>query len=195
MLRRVDFPAPFGPSSPVTPGPSENEMSLTATTLPYQRATWIASSAVTAGSAADGRLAAWGLPGIDGAASLAELLRRPELDYARLAELDPAANGVPEAVRARTEVEVKYAGYIRRQLAEIEEFQHLERMRLPADFDYAGLPGLSNEIVEKLTRIRPQNLGQAGRISGVTPAAVTALMYYLKKRQHRSTAGVRETNR
>jgi tRNA uridine 5-carboxymethylaminomethyl modification enzyme len=87
------------------------------------------------------------------------------------------------------EIEVKYAGFIQRQLSEVERFKNLERIRLPQDLDYSGIPGLSKEIKEKLNRFKPINLGQAARISGVTPVAISILMVYLKKRD------VLETNR
>lgn len=127
-------------------------------------------------------LTAWRQAPLDGSATAEELLRRQEMDYARLALLDPEAARVPRELGDRIEVLVKYEGYIRRQAAEIEKFKHLERIRIPDGFVYAGLPGLSNEIVEKLTRVRPRTLGQAGRISGVTPAAITLLMLQVKKR-------------
>jgi tRNA uridine 5-carboxymethylaminomethyl modification enzyme len=81
----------------------------------------------------------------------------------------------------QAEIEVKYAGFISRQLKEVELFKHLERIKLPADIDYSLLAALSREIREKLGRLRPLTLGQASRISGVTPAALSLLMVYLKK--------------
>ncbi len=113
--------------------------------------------------------------------TLEELLRRPEIRYNELGWLDPASAKIPKNVRTRVEINVKYEGYIRRQNLEIERFKHLEKMLIPPEFEYQGLPGLSLEIVEKLTSLRPRNLGQAGRISGVTPAAITLLMLYIKK--------------
>jgi len=142
----------------------------------------LAGTRLSASLEADSRLAGWGLPRIEGSLSLEELLRRPEIDYERLAELHPDSGRVPADISGRVEVLVKYEGYIKRQAAEIEKFKHLERMRIPVDFIYSGLPGLSREIVEKLTCVRPRTLGQAGRVSGVTPAAITLLMLQIKKR-------------
>jgi tRNA uridine 5-carboxymethylaminomethyl modification enzyme len=128
------------------------------------------------------RLQAWGLSPIVGSATLLEVLRRSEVDYARLAVLDPETCAVPADVRRRVDVEVKYAGYIQRQLAEVARFKDLETIRIPPEFTYAGLPGLATEIVEKLTRLRPVSLGQASRVSGVTPAAVTLLWMHLTRK-------------
>lgn len=125
--------------------------------------------------------AAWGMQSLPAGTTLEELMRRPEMDYAHLARLDPPSAAVLPEVQRRVDVLIKYEGYIRRQEEEIENFQDLERKRIPPHFAYQGLPGLSSEIVEKLSRIRPQTLGQASRISGVTPAAVTLLLLYIKK--------------
>jgi tRNA uridine 5-carboxymethylaminomethyl modification enzyme len=81
----------------------------------------------------------------------------------------------------QVEIEVKYAGFIQRQLKEVERFKNLEKIRLPPDLDYGLVHGLSREIKEKLHKLKPLNLGQASRISGVTPAAISLLMVYLKK--------------
>ena len=81
----------------------------------------------------------------------------------------------------KLEVDIKYSGYIERELGRIEKFSDLEKIRLPEDFDYTPVSGLSNEIKEKLTRLRPRSLGQASRISGVTPVAVSILMIKLKQ--------------
>ena len=119
--------------------------------------------------------------------SLEELLRRPELNLRRVAEvaamLDPPCDLELEDDAAIDEIElqVKYAGYIQRQQEQVERFRRLERMELPEDMSYKGLPGLSNEVVEKLTTIQPRSLGQAARISGVTPAAIAVLQVHLKR--------------
>jgi tRNA uridine 5-carboxymethylaminomethyl modification enzyme len=136
------------------------------------------------------RLTAWDEPRVDAPLTLEELLRRTAIEYPRLAELDPEAARVAPETAWRVRTEVKYAGYIRRQEEELAAFRKLERLRIPGDFTYAGLPGLSHEVVEKLTRLRPRTLGQAGRVSGVTPAAVTLLMWVLK-RGERDRAAVR----
>ena len=111
----------------------------------------------------------------------ADLLKRPEI---RLKDLGPLA-GIElhdrAEVRDQVQLEIKYQGYIARQDEQVKRFKRLEAMGLPPDMDYRGLAGLSNEVVEKLTRVRPRSLGQASRISGVTPAAISALQIHLKK--------------
>lgn len=112
--------------------------------------------------------------------SLMALLKRPEVTYQELAKL----YGLPviaDAVGEQIEIQAKYQGYIDRQLLEIDKMRAVEDTLIPEDFCFNNISGLSNEIVEKLTRIRPATLGQAGRIAGVTPAAVSILMLYLKK--------------
>ncbi len=112
-----------------------------------------------------------------------DLLRRPEMNYARLVSLPGVGPGVgQEDVAEQVEIQAKYAGYIERQLAEIERTRKQEQKRLPEDFDYAAVPGLSAEVREKLMRVRPDTVGQAARIPGVTPAAVSLLLVHLKRR-------------
>ncbi len=113
-------------------------------------------------------------------APLAELLRRPQLDYAALAPFDPERPALPRAVWESAEIRIKYDGYIRRQLRQVEEFSRLEGKRLPRDLDYAAVPGLRLEAREKLADVQPENFGQASRISGVSPADVAALMVFLE---------------
>jgi tRNA uridine 5-carboxymethylaminomethyl modification enzyme len=112
-----------------------------------------------------------------GKVTLEELLKRPEVGYD---DLRLAGAGAPEDLsvyeKIGIEVNVKYSGYIERELSRINRFRDLERIRIPEGMDFSSIPGLSNEIKEKLARFRPRNLGQASRISGVTPAAVTILL-------------------
>ena len=115
-------------------------------------------------------------------ARLIDLLRRPQMTYDELMTFDPHAPALPKAVREQVEISVKYEGYIRRQLSQVEEFEKLEQHALPADMDYASIQGLRLEAREKLNAVRPLNLGQASRISGVSPADMGALMIYLEKR-------------
>ena len=112
--------------------------------------------------------------------NLAELLKRPELVYDDLAGLLPGASDDTQ-VREQLQIRAKYAGYIDRQKDEIERLQRYENTALPADFDYAAINGLSNEVRQKLLETRPQTLARASRIPGVTPAAVSLLLIYLKK--------------
>ena len=114
---------------------------------------------------------------------LIDLLRRPQVGYDDLIPFDPAPPGLPPAVREQVEITVKYEGYIRRQEKQVEEFEKLERRRLPPDMDYIHIQGLRLEAREKLAALRPENLGQAGRISGVSPADIAALMVYLHTRE------------
>ena len=114
-------------------------------------------------------------------AKLSELLRRPELSYALLSELDPDRPVLPSAVVRTAEIQVKYQGYIKRELSEVERQKKLEDKRLPADIDYKKILGLRLESAEKLDKIRPMNIGQASRISGVNPADISVLLIYLNK--------------
>ena len=111
--------------------------------------------------------------------SLIALLRRPQLTYDDLRDFDAGCRAFPPALAESVEIAVKYEGYIRRQMAEVAEFARLEHRAIPEDIDYAKVDGLRLEAREKLAAIRPQNLGQAGRISGVSPADVAALMLYI----------------
>ena len=111
---------------------------------------------------------------------LSDLLKRPRISYRDLAPVDftrPA--GISDAVLENVEIELKYEGYIRRQKADIQEMRRLERQILPDGLDYGSIDGLRMEAREKLSRIRPQNIGQAGRISGVSPADISVLLIYL----------------
>ncbi len=114
-----------------------------------------------------------------------ELLKRPENTYDSLAPLDPARPSLPQSVRREVEISIKYAGYIRRQEREIEEFRRMESRRIPPEIDYDAVPGLRTEARQKLGRIRPENFGRAGRISGVSPADITALMIWVEKNEWR----------
>ncbi|TWI57678.1 tRNA uridine 5-carboxymethylaminomethyl modification enzyme [Pseudomonas duriflava] len=113
--------------------------------------------------------------------SLQSLLSRPEIDYVSLIEVTGGVIEDPQ-VAEQVEIKTKYAGYIERQQDEIERLRNSESIRLPADLDYAVISGLSKEIQHKLTQSRPETLGQASRIPGVTPAAISLLMIHLKKR-------------
>jgi tRNA uridine 5-carboxymethylaminomethyl modification enzyme len=115
-------------------------------------------------------------------ASLAELLRRPQVDYASLSPFDPERPRLDRAVCAQVEISIKYEGYIKRQMKQAEEFRRMESRRFPADIDYMGIHGIRMEARQKLNKIRPENFGQASRISGVNPADIAALMIYLEKK-------------
>ena len=112
---------------------------------------------------------------------LAALLRRPQLHYADLAPFDPGRPDLPPDVREQVEISVKYEGYIRRQQKQVEDFRRMESRKLPPDLDYNAISGLRLEAREKLSAVRPADIGQAGRISGVSPADMAALMIWLEK--------------
>lgn len=111
------------------------------------------------------------------------LLRRPEVTMETLARLVPDWGGIPPAVREEVEIGVKYRGYIDRQIAQVEKLKSLEETRIPDGLDYGAIPGLSTEVREKLGRMRPETLGVASRIPGVTPAAIAVLSVFLKGRE------------
>ena len=113
--------------------------------------------------------------------SLAELIKRPELSYDCLSELDTDRKKLPRRVCEQVNIEIKYEGYIRRQKQQVEHFKKLEGKRLPKNINYRELKGLRIEAQQKLDKIRPENIGQAGRISGVSPADITVLMIYLEQ--------------
>ena len=115
--------------------------------------------------------------------SLAELLKRPELDYADLDAVAPSESTITEAVAEQVTIQLKYSGYIDRQQQDIDRLQRHEAMAIPEDIDFDQVEGLSNEIRQKLGEIRPSNLARAGRIPGVTPAALSLLLVHLKKRE------------
>lgn len=114
-------------------------------------------------------------------AKLSELLRRPELSYSALSEIDEKRPELPSAVIRTAEIQVKYAGYIKRELAEVERVKRLEEKKIPENIDYTKILGLKQESAEKLSKIRPVNIGQASRISGVNPADISVLLIYLNK--------------
>ena len=118
---------------------------------------------------------------IDGGIRLSELLRRPQADYKLLAPFDPTRPDYPKEVFEQVEIDIKYEGYIKRQQAQVDEMRRLEVKKIPQDIDYAALGGLRLEAVEKLSKIRPENVGQASRISGVSPADISVLLIHLER--------------
>ncbi len=123
------------------------------------------------------------LHGLQNAVTFEELLRRPEVTYDDLAELDPTYGEIPRGVREQAEIQVKYRGYIERQQVEVERSRKMEGTALPADLEYASISGLTGEVREKLLKHRPETLGQASRIPGMTPAAITIISLTLKGRE------------
>ncbi len=143
----------------------------------------LAESLINPTEGANQRLESWNSAPLRGQTSLAQLLRRPEISFAHLAELSSDLADVPCPVASQAEIEIKYAGYIKRQLEAVSRFKNLETVRLPGDIDYSVVTGLSSEAREKLARIRPRSLGQALRIAGMTPSAISLLSIHLKKRK------------
>ena len=127
-------------------------------------------------------LAACGSSPLTTGARLSELLRRPELSYARLKNVDPTRPDLPRAVFENVEIELKYEGYIKRQQADVAEMRRLEAKKLPPDADYQSIQGLRMEAREKLAKVRPSSVGQASRISGVSPADISVLLIWLAQR-------------
>ena len=114
--------------------------------------------------------------------SLEELIRRPEMTYSQLLKIESVGPGIDDPIAAeQVEIQIKYAGYIARQMDEIAKTQRHENTLLPIDMDFSKISGLSNEVVAKLTEARPETIGKASRISGITPAAISLLLVYLKK--------------
>jgi len=143
--------------------------------------TWLRETTVRPEAGVNERLAELGSVPLKNSILLADLLRRPELTIADLARVTGAELGVANEIKEEVQLQIKYEGYIQRQGEQVARFRKLESTALPGDFVFAGLAGLSNEAVEKLTRIQPRSLGQASRIPGMTPAAVAVLQVYLKK--------------
>lgn len=117
--------------------------------------------------------------------SLAELMCRPELDYKKLGEIDPERKELPEDVIDQVEIEIKYEGYIERQLRQVEQFKKMEKKKIPVDIDYDAVPSLRIEARQKLKNLRPVSVGQASRISGVSPADISVLLVYLEHRKEK----------
>ena len=112
--------------------------------------------------------------------SLAELIRRPELNYEVLEPIDLQRENLPDDVKEQVNINIKYEGYISRQISQVEKFHKLEEKKIPKDFDYDKVPSLRTEALQKLKKFKPVSIGQASRLSGVTPADISVLLIYLK---------------
>ena len=139
------------------------------------------SNGVPASDALNAMLAARDSAPVTNSARLADLLRRPQVSYADIAPFDPDRPDLPEAVTTEVEIQIKYAGYLARQQKQVEEFRKEEARLLPPDMDYNAIHGLRLEARQKLSQIRPMSVGQAGRISGVSPADIAVLLIYLEQ--------------
>lgn len=113
--------------------------------------------------------------------NLYELLKRPEITYERLSEIDMDVSELTDDVKEQVEIQIKYEGYIKRQLIQVEQFKKLENKLIPDEVDYSQIRGLSTEAMQKLSKIRPRSIGQASRISGVSPADISVLLIYLEQ--------------
>ena len=140
------------------------------------------SSGVAASEALNAMLEEKGTAPVANSARLADLLRRPQVSYADIAPFDPDRKALPLSVTDEVEIQIKYAGYLARQEKQVEEFKREESRLLPADIDYGSIAGLRLEARQKLSEIRPMSIGQAGRISGVSPADIAVLLIYLEQR-------------
>lgn len=129
------------------------------------------------------RLEAIGKMPLKNSTKLSQLLRRPEISLSDIRVIFPEIFDYSRDVDSQVEVQIKYEGYVNRQNDIVERFQKMENVRLPDDLDYSRISGISHEVCEKLIRIRPRSLGQASRISGITPAALTLLSFYLRKQK------------
>jgi tRNA uridine 5-carboxymethylaminomethyl modification enzyme len=139
------------------------------------------SSGVPASPELNAMLEARGSTPVANSARLADLLRRPQVTYADIAPFDAERPVLSAAVTEEVEIQVKYAGYLERQQRQVKEFKKEEARLLPGDIDYNAIVGLRLEAKEKLQQIRPMSLGQAGRISGVSPADIAVLMIWLEQ--------------
>ena len=128
----------------------------------------------------------WGTTKVDGSISLMELLKRPQVSYAGLAAVDNSRPELAQHIVDHLEVQIKYEGYIRKQLQQIEKFKRLENKKLSENIDYSQIEGLRIEAKEKLEKFRPLSIGQASRISGVSPADINVLLIYLEKHSRRN---------
>ena len=137
------------------------------------------SSGIPASDALNAMLESKSSAPVAGSARLADLLRRPEVSYNDIIPFDAANPGLPQAVTEEVEIQIKYAGYLLRQERQVEEFKKEEAQLLPPDLDYDSIRGLRLEARQKLSQIRPLSIGQAGRISGVSPADIAVLLIYL----------------
>lgn len=125
-------------------------------------------------------LAEYGSTPLNSGATIADLIRRPELHYNFLAPIDERRPNVSEEVAEQVDINIKYDGYIKRQMRQVEQFRKMEKKRIPEDIDYHEVKSLRIEAVQKLSEQRPVSIGQASRISGVSPADISVLLVYME---------------
>ena len=115
---------------------------------------------------------------------LSDMIKRPELDYEKVAPVDKEREPLPDAVCEQAEIKLKYDGYIKRQIMQVEQFKKMEEKLLPENQDYSDIHGLRLEARQKLNKVQPKSIGQASRISGVSPADVSVLIVWLESRKN-----------
>ena len=147
----------------------------------FELVTFLERTQLASTSEINSRLESFGSSPLRNQTSLAVLLRRPEISLDQLHKLVPGMPKFSAHVEAEAEIQIKYEGYVNRQSEMVRRFQKMEQLKLPNDMDYFKIQGLSREVREKLSRIQPRSLGQASRISGITPAAMSLLSVYLKR--------------
>lgn len=140
---------------------------------------------IGAGKEVQSLLESLGSTTLKSGASIKELIRRPELNYMALAPIDPERPALPEDVQEQVNINIKYEGYIRRQMSQVKQFKKMEKKRIPEDIDYEDVGSLRIEARQKLSKIRPASIGQASRISGVSPADISVLLIYLEQMHYR----------
>jgi tRNA uridine 5-carboxymethylaminomethyl modification enzyme len=141
----------------------------------------LGSSKIFPTQGANEKLVQLGTKPIKAPLSLRGLLRRPEVTYGKLKILDKESCKVEREIARQVEIQIMYDGYIERELQQVEKFKKMENLKILPDFDFQNIPGLSSEVREKLSKIKPHSLGQASRISGITPAAISILMIHLRR--------------
>lgn len=151
-------------------------------TLTARLAEFLENTQLTPGREINAALEELGSSPLRNQTSLAQLLRRPEISMPQLKMIVPNIPQFAYDIGAQAEIQIKYDGYVDRQLENVQRFQKMEHLVIPNDLDYSRISGLSREVREKLTRIKPRSLGQASRIAGITPAAISILSVYLKKK-------------
>ncbi|MGD2064651.1 MAG: FAD-dependent oxidoreductase, partial [Nitrospirota bacterium] len=149
----------------------------------------LGSTRVVPGPAVNDHLAAVGCAPLARATTLAELLKRPGLNYAAVAPVDPERPDSAGDLGERAAIAIKYQGYIDRQARAVDRMRRLEGVEIPSEVDFDDIGGLSTEVRQKLATVRPRTVGQAGRIAGVTPAAISLLLVYLRGRGVATAAG------
>ncbi len=157
--------------------------------LIYSESIRIAASRLALDDSQVALLESYGVHDLQKGVTLEHLLKRPEITYEQLTELDDVSRETPAIIREQVEIQVKYRGYIDRQLEQVERARSFESTRIPESFDYAVVSGLTSEVREKLIKNRPGTLGQASRIPGVTPAAISVISIALKMRSDGKVAG------